>query len=38
MTAVQAYLLVAPFVLLAIAGAAAYWWTHRTDGEQHRVP
>ena len=37
MTALQAYLLIAPFVLLAIAAGATYWWTHKSDREQHRT-
>jgi hypothetical protein len=36
MTDLQLYLLVAPFVLLAIGAAAGFWWTHRSDQEHHR--
>jgi hypothetical protein len=35
MTSLQIYLLVAPFVLLAIAGAATYWWVVRDDHGHH---
>lgn len=28
MTSLQIYMLVAPVVVLAIAAAGTYWWTH----------
>lgn len=36
MTGLQLYLLIAPFVLLAVVGGAAYWWIHRPDPEEPR--
>jgi hypothetical protein len=37
MTDLQVYLLIAPFVLLGIAAAATYWWTHKSEGEHHQI-
>lgn len=28
MTSLQLYMLIAPVVVLLIAGAGTYWWTH----------
>lgn len=37
MTDLQLYLLIAPFVLMAIGVGAAYWWTHRPDPDEPRA-
>jgi hypothetical protein len=35
MTSLQIYLLVAPFVLLAIGATVTYWWVSRDDRGHH---
>lgn len=36
MTPLEIYLVVAPLVLLLIAGGATYWWLHRPYPEDNR--